>query len=481
MYVYNKDSGKDEKLKTSMSDVSKQIDLIIIGAGRGGLALLRALHAYNGINIQGVFDKKENAIAFKTARSLGIPVSTKITRAVKQFRGEVIVNATGDKNLGTSLACILKSREVELITDAAAMLIYNLASEQLEQASVINYQSTKLSLFEGMLDITLRLESQPPVEDISSRILDDLNSHTQSTKGAAVIFEGKESCAIVGSTDKRDWVNKAAASAIRTEANRLSDKDYFTCLRTPLKLIDQDTDVAVYNVMIPFRKNGKLAGVLLFDVPGELSPEQKVIFQMGGMHLNMVSNILGIYQNLEHDAMHDGLTKLYNRRFFNKKLKEELSRVQRNPNARLGCAFIDVDDFKSINDKYGHQAGDLVLAEIARGIELCTRDYDICVRYGGDEFVILFPLDAAHQNDCIKEIGLRILEYIQGIEISAFPVLKVSLSIGMAIVDGCLLDAGEDLLSLSDRAVYKAKKAGKSRLCFYINGQYQEFKRDRLK
>lgn len=123
--------------------------------------------------------------------------------------------------------------------------------------------------------------------------------------------------------------------------------------------------------------------------------------------LEKLARISDRYQNtlrelseaLKDAALHDPLTGLGNRRFLMDRLKEETERAARK-NAPYGLAILDVDKFKSINDQFGHDAGDKALCAISRVIQDSLREYDICGRWGGEEFLILLPetpLEFAYQ------------------------------------------------------------------------------------
>jgi diguanylate cyclase (GGDEF)-like protein/PAS domain S-box-containing protein len=161
---------------------------------------------------------------------------------------------------------------------------------------------------------------------------------------------------------------------------------------------------------------------------------------------------------LEHQAFHDPVTALANRALFNERVRHALARTRREDSA-LAVIFLDIDDFKTINDSLGHAAGDRVLLEVAKRLATSIRVSDTAARFGGDEFAILLedptgPQDAA-------EIAERIIEelkkplQIEGKEIA------VQASLGISIVDQpSTLDADE-LIRNADAAMYIAKRDGK--------------------
>jgi len=450
-------------LAAKMDNNFRQIDVLIIGAGRGGLALLDALSCYQWVKVWMMVDKSKDAIAFNMAASIGIPCSTDITSSIESFSGDLVINATGDANLVELLCSKAKSRKYEVITDAAAMLIYGLAVDQVEKDSVIHNQNSHLKLLEGMLDITSLLATKPDVEMICVKMMNHLHYNSRSVRGIGVIFKKSESAYVIGSTDANVQMGSELSTVTRAILQPMLDTKYYSWLKSPLQ-VSGEGGFSYFNIIVPFWENSELVGALLYDIQGYPTDEQKNIFQMGGVHLNMVGGILSAYQELEEIAIHDGLTKLYNRRFFDQKLEKEVSRIRRNSSAHLACAFIDVDDFKEINDSHGHQTGDLILQNIAHALEYHTREYDICARYGGDEFVILFPMDESRQDVHIEKIGLRILDYIRDLSLPDQSTLQTTLSIGIGIVSSQQLKASRDILSLADQALYIAKRSGKGQV-----------------
>lgn len=139
----------------------------------------------------------------------------------------------------------------------------------------------------------------------------------------------------------------------------------------------------------------------------------------------------------------DSVTKVYNRRYFDEQL--------RNLNGEYAIAILDMDNFKGINDTYGHLAGDMVLYRTAQAIKSMIRNDDKVARYGGDEFFLL--LKGAPEKTLERKL-ISIHEKISGIELPEYPGMKISASIGGVYVNGSV-GAG---IVLADRAVYEAKK-----------------------
>lgn len=165
--------------------------------------------------------------------------------------------------------------------------------------------------------------------------------------------------------------------------------------------------------------------------------------------------------DLERLARTDELTALYNARYFRQRLTEETSRARRYKTP-LACLFADVDNFKALNDKFGHLAGDNVLRELGVRTLRMTRANDIVARYGGEEFVILLP-----QTDYDGAVtqAQRLLRTISGQPFPGLPPeVRVTISIGLAMFDPELGLDGDALLARADESLYKAKTQGKNRI-----------------
>ena len=153
-------------------------------------------------------------------------------------------------------------------------------------------------------------------------------------------------------------------------------------------------------------------------------------------------------------AMFDPLTGLYNRRFAEQRLKAEIARSERRGHALI-VVLVDLNDFKEINDKHGHQAGDLVLKEFAKRLSNSTRGSDVVARWGGDEFMMLLV-------DCEVEQLSRVLVRLEGFEVQVNgKTLPVSVAAGWKAYEPG--DRVEELIEAADRRLYYNKEIVKKR------------------
>ncbi len=160
---------------------------------------------------------------------------------------------------------------------------------------------------------------------------------------------------------------------------------------------------------------------------------------------------------LAHSAFHDPLTGLPNRALFLDRLEHSTARARRNPLHRFAVVFIDVDNFKVINDSLGHHAGDELLDIVAKRLAACARTGDTVARIGGDEFTVLLePVDSPDDAD---KVALRLRNAVHGSALVAGHPVEISTSVGIAFSSPDYTDA-LDLLRDADTAMYYAKRAG---------------------
>ena len=165
---------------------------------------------------------------------------------------------------------------------------------------------------------------------------------------------------------------------------------------------------------------------------------------------------------LRYLADHDPLSSVYNRRRFEQELQRELDHAG-GRNRRGVLLVLDVDDFKAINDTLGHAAGDAVIARLGETLRERLRSADVVARLGGDEFAAILrrtdvaeALETAHTLQALASDRLG--------EVLGDWGRRVTLSIGMAPIDGSTATTVDELLGRADRALYAAKAAGKNRV-----------------
>ena len=165
-------------------------------------------------------------------------------------------------------------------------------------------------------------------------------------------------------------------------------------------------------------------------------------------------------------ATHDGLTGLFNYRQFERML-QDLVAIQKRYIRPVSLLMIDIDYFKSVNDKYGHLVGDKVLKEVARCLQSQAREMDRVCRYGGEEFAVLLPETDSLSAACFAERLCDVVEHTV-FDIDDTVSVSVTISIGLASCPEHA-ETAQELISASDKALYLAKQTGRNRVCNYNN------------
>ena len=184
-------------------------------------------------------------------------------------------------------------------------------------------------------------------------------------------------------------------------------------------------------------------------------------------NLKLREQLKALFIRAEKDAVTDYLTNLFNYRYFKQQLSREFDRARRHK-SRFVSLMIDIDHFKLYNDTFGHQAGDVVLRNLAEVLRKNTRSSDIVARYGGEEFVIVCP-------ELEKSMGVSLAEKLRSMvarsAITAGKDLRdksITISVGVAAYpdDG---DSPDELINNADSALYKAKENGRNQVQVYLN------------
>jgi diguanylate cyclase (GGDEF)-like protein len=230
----------------------------------------------------------------------------------------------------------------------------------------------------------------------------------------------------------------------------------------PEGLSENDIELQTKSIIL---QKPHIGGVVGIGVQSELTRDAIRALVIDGVLttlLNAVGSIKAIYKytkDLEYYATRDALTNLYNQRLFWELLGYEIGRAQRH-NQKFSLLVIDLDNFKNINDSYGHNVGDRYLIGVADVLRGALRDGDILARYGGDEFVVILPDSDEEQ---VYLVATRILEGAAEFSLAGpdGAKIKATVSIGFAVCPVHAVTA-RDLFLFADTMMYKAKSEGKN-------------------
>lgn len=261
-------------------------------------------------------------------------------------------------------------------------------------------------------------------------------------------------------TDKGDTLLGSNTNDLAREIESLSRmlRDY-SCRTCSGDLNEQQQErlVAVIRICrdLPLEEWRKLADSPEF--------EQWLALPMNGESYPHLLHLQERLENLSFQSEHDPLTELHNRRAFERILKLELQRATRQGNY-LSLAVLDLDNFKKVNDTYGHPCGDEVLVSLAEILVKNKRTYDLAARLGGEEFALILPGAGPSK---AKDMVNRLLGVFNAtpINCTGFDTpLYCSFSAGVATTRSRVPIKPSELMTLADKALYKAKELGKNRV-----------------
>lgn len=271
------------------------------------------------------------------------------------------------------------------------------------------------------------------------------------SKRGLVLFDSKNKLAAAFGTVPRPYIGSF---------NSAKYGDYFA-----------DVEIKPASIAVtPLTRRGAILGALCLGS----YQNDRFADTMATDFVEHLASIVGIclennlyFETIKRTSFVDGLTGINNRRFFEQRIGEEIDRCRRNLNP-ISCLFLDIDFFKVVNDKLGHQAGDKVLCEVANAIKAQLRSNDVLTRYGGEEFVVLLSnIDGMK----VMEIAERIRKTIQSHTVMLDGnSVSVTVSIGASTylpTPGSIpteYDIPSKLVKTADGALYKAKREGRNRV-----------------
>lgn len=226
-------------------------------------------------------------------------------------------------------------------------------------------------------------------------------------------------------------------------------------------------------IVIPILKKDSVIGTFLLraaspQIQGISTRLQSLCQLIANVSINALENAILIetmkntQDYLEQRALRDGLTGLYNHQYFYTCLEREFSRASRY-GLPLSCVLFDIDNFKDINDRYGHVKGDEVLRCLGRQISGVFRESDIAARYGGEEFAVILPNT---NSDGAGDLANRLLAAIRNQSYAHLDGNNITVSLGVSTFENGNLTSYNRLVIAADDAMYKAKAAGKDRVVY---------------
>ncbi len=378
-------------------------------------------------------------------------------------RGELVaVLAVGDKQTSQ----LYTVEDIDLLDSVASRVAASMEKEYFHEQ--LREQDRELALINRLTTI---ITSSVSIAEIFEGFADELRSFADVDWATIALIEGDELRFIaLSSTIGSPWqpeeripLKGTATEWICGEKKSLYEADLtkFHKFRTGEQHLKQGIRSIAY---LPLTLKDTCIGSLILASrrPNAYSPKQIKLLEQLALQIATPIENSKLYAKAEQRARIDELTELFNRRHFEERLKEEIARHSRYGGV-FSLVLLDLDNFKTYNDIYGHPSGDKLLNQIARTVKRSIRTGDRAFRYGGDEIIVILPETTMEDAYTVAE---RIREQIAA-EMEAKEI-AVTCSIGLASYPSDGVISGE-LVTIADTALYYAKRTGGNRI--YISSK----------
>jgi diguanylate cyclase (GGDEF)-like protein len=446
----------------------------IFGAGAAGCTLLETIHNDPAISVLGVVDPDATAPGVCLAKTLGIPVATDDAAFLKKSRKrlDVIIDMTGSAKL-SDLLQDCRNDGVAVLSGRSAELVRALIGGRRNNRRESQGESDKLlKAYQSVYKLSVELSSSNYIPTLYKTVIDYAADLTDMPAASLAILEEQNGEMVMVASK---GFSKGFAQTYRWKVRQggltshilnqdgpfvIDDFKKYPHFDNPLFLAEKIRAMAA----IPLSADGKLVGILYVN-----DFEARVFSKLSTSILSLIATITAaliqkakVMEMTQLIAITDELTGLYNHRHFVQRLSSEIARASRYRHT-LTLAMLDIDHFKSYNDRYGHLEGNQVLQLFGKIIKAHLREADIPARYGGEEFAIIMPETAKQEGKTLAERLRKTIEETDFNLHDALSVRKASVSIGLASFPEDA-SVAHDLIGAADRALYQAKEAGRNRV-----------------
>ncbi len=445
------------------------VKVVIVGAGQGGATVLRRLMQSNWVEVTGVIDQDPNAEGIRIAREVGVPCYIEDPiKVLEKVKADLVFELTGDPQIGANLSN-LPQRTFDVASGQVTYLLWDVIRDlEVQEASI----RKRLGEQKILSEISLMLSKSETSDQIFEAIVTGAMRMTEMPAGSLSIYNSEqEELFLVSAKGFSSNFYRNAVYPVRQGG--LAE---YILARHELVLIPDISKHPTFNnpVMV---KEGicSLIAVPLFSERGPVGILYVDDFKVRGFSPSILDSmtVLGtqaviaiqkqqVFEKIKSLSIRDPLTGVYNRRYLNETLVAELGKASRL-HSPLSILMIDIDHFKTVNDRFGHLVGDQALQDLAKLFESVIRPYDTLTRFGGEEFLIV--MTNTEESDAMA-VAERIRETVASSRIlPAKAVLTCSIGIGTFKANEKSLLSQEGIISRADKALYRAKSEGRNRTC----------------
>jgi diguanylate cyclase (GGDEF)-like protein len=446
------------------------LNIVIIGAGRGGTALIEQLHNAPNTRIVGVADLKSTAAGIRLARRYQIPVTTDYRELLALTDVQFIVDVTGEEKVRKEID-LYRRHNTEVISGRTAKFLWAQIVERDRRTDTVEQL---LGQYQSIYDIGLKLAASNSLPRLFDHLLEDATKLTHTPAGSVVLFDEGRAQMQFGAVK---GFSRRFSKTIRWDIRKGGLTHAVLNHKGPL-VIENIADHPGFNNPVVLNEGiqslmaaslisqGKIIGIVYVNDfrPRRFSPQEISLLKLTS---SIAATSIDKARSLEVAmalAVTDELTGLYNHRYFTQRLSQEIRRAARYHRPVL-LALLDIDYFKHYNDTFGHLGGNEVLRQLAGVIKEEVRDVDVIARFGGEEFAVIMPETSEKKAMvALTRLRKRVAQFpFRGRE--KLPRRKITVSIGVAAYPAHSVDA-HNLIQRADEALYEAKDRGRNRVVF---------------
>lgn len=444
------------------SDVVRpNLKIGIVGCGRGGNAVLHILKENPYIDVIFAMDTDPDAFGVKSAAKFNIPFYTQLP-ALKPGDADVVINVTGSDEVTAELDAVLPPK-TELMGGLSAMLMWQITEERRRRLAE---RDRTLKEHESLCHLGEIIENIDSMADASYAIVEYASKLLNMPAGSLAISEdsGEEMLLVAakGFSEKFNMDGKwkirqgGLTEMLLNQTTPLFIAD-ITELPDPNPLLIAEGVKSVLAAPLIIQRS--VVGILYLNdfKRKEIRTEDISLFSLLTIYAALTVSRVKSIEKLWHQSQHDGLTGLLNHRSLMEQIEKEDQRAKRH-SSRYSLIMIDIDNFKSYNDEFGHLEGNRVLKAVSRLLMKVARVSDTVSRFGGEEFSILVPeLGVDEVRPFVERLIATVAEY-------EFPNRRITVSAGVASYpeNGTTV---MELIKYADDRLYQAKREGKNRAC----------------